>query len=266
MKKFWLFSIMLITFMLYWCGNNNIEESQEVFTWLNLTAEEKENIYDLESRESRYDLLEEIMENGKLDYEYSKNEIQDIIAATVKYYIKNSYDNDLLLSYINLKNKIKSDFPQFSDEIDDYFQLPRKDEYYNLPKQKDTFNCYWYKVASFTSDTTDNHKWFTKPNDLVNGEIENNDQNFTVKIKPDDTIEFYSNLTPWDATVYKILRSDINSIVAESFNEWWWLLESLTISKKTWLWIWTKVNYYWMPMRWEIPYWIMTYISCDNVL
>jgi hypothetical protein len=82
------------------------------------------------------------MENGKLDYEYSKNEIQDIIAATVKYYIKNSYDNDLLLSYINLKNKIKSDFPQFSDEIDDYFQLPRKDEYYNLPKQKDTFNCY----------------------------------------------------------------------------------------------------------------------------
>lgn len=287
MKKICLLSVMLLWLLLCWCWKAEIKEAEnkevdteegefyteEMVEYVNwLLEEQRENLHNItysgvngKLNPDLYIVRNYLTNKWKLDYNYSGQEIKDIIAA----HIWRNLDSDFMLNYdyLSLKKKVKDDLPQYSDEIDEYFALPRKDEFFELTHEKKTFHCYWYKVAAFMSEWIDHHEWFMKPDGLVNWEIDDNNQNFTIKINTEnDTLEFYSDLTPWEGTIYKLLRNNDRSIIAEDWDMGRNLLQSITISKITWLWIWTKINASWMPAYWEIPYWIMTYIYCDNAL
>ena len=280
MKKFWLLSIMLLCLFFCWCWKTEVEETQvsgdEIYTeYINwLVEEQREKLHNITHSgrmHSDYDfntVIEYLLEKWELDKweldnNYSEQEIKDIIAAsirdTLERYVEYEFD------YIALKEKLKENLPKYTNEIDDYFLLPRKDEYffrYRWSNNKKSFTCYWYEAAAFMSNGDKYDEWLVKPDKVINSKIEKNNQIFTIKMQ-DDTLEFYSNLTPWEATIYKLLKNDRRVIVAEDWDKGRTLLENITISKKTWLWVWTKVR---VPVYWETPYWIMTYIYCDNAL
>lgn len=221
-----------------------------------------------------YFTMRELMKRWKIyNQEYTNKEISDIIASYVKYYI--CYNSDWTEffwkdSYIELKNKIKEDIPHYSNKVDEYFSLSWAKDYFNVTVWK-SINCYWYKSVTLMDDVSGSEliNWIADvknphPSKYIKGEIDDNEQTFKIKFVDADNLEFYTNLTPWDAVTYGITRNDSKLIVATNITRNWAYIDNLVISKITWFGLWTKINWMGTPFRWEIPYWIMTYFYCDN--
>lgn len=172
----------------------------------------------------------------------------------------------ILLSSCSNTNKIEeleqklellnNDIISFSNENEELKEKLEEYEYYNsLYIDEDVelvkYKCTWIKTAIFT------YSWMWRE-EVITNFVDSKDE---IIITPkEDYVEFQSKAVDYEVEKYNKIIDD-----AGTLQFWDWVYDNVrfTIDKTYWHWLWTKHFVRWA--FWDTPYWLMTFLKCEEI-